>query len=282
MKKTMVKKITAIFMAAVLGVMAFAGCSFSGQGSSTSSGSDIADASKPLAGQHLTVAMSANFKYFETVTVDENGNEVYEGLDIDILNYLAEELGFTYTISNMPFSSLVGSLQAGQADFVISGMSYNEERAANVDFSDSYVAAKIGCLVRQDSGITSVEELSGKDVACSAGTSYEDIVQSIDGATLKTYDGQTAVTQEVMLGRVDAAITGATACKSICEENPELTYFIVDADAMGLEGLSTYNIAFPKGSELVSIFNEELAKMKENGKLDEIISKWLGEDYIQE
>ena len=291
MEKTMLKKIMAVLMAAVLGASALAGCGSGGEASSSaaasseavsSEASGSADASKPLAGQELTVALSANFKYFETVTVDANGNEMYQGLDIDILEHLSQELGFTYTISNMPFASLVGSLQAGQADLVISGMSYTEERAQNVDFSDPYVAAKVGCLVREDSGITSVEQLSGKAVACSAGTNYENIIEKIEGTTLRTFDGQAAVTQEVIIGRVDAAITGATACKSICEENPELTYFIVDADAMGLEGLSTYNIAFPKGSELVPIFNEALAQMKEDGTMDAIVSSWLGDDYIQE
>ena len=290
MEKTMLKKIMAVLMAAVLGASALAGCGSGGEASSSaaasseaasSEASGSADASKPLAGQELTVALSANFKYFETVTVDANGNEMYQGLDIDILEHLSQELGFTYTISNMPFASLVGSLQAGQADLVISGMSYTEERAQNVDFSDPYVAAKVGCLVREDSGITSVEQLSGKAVACSAGTNYENIIEKIEGTTLRTFDGQAAVTQEVIIGRVDAAITGATACKSICEENEGLTYFIIDVEALDLGSLNTYNIAFPKGSELVSIFNDELAKMQENGKLDEILTNWLGEDYVK-
>ena len=291
MEKTMLKKIMAVLMAAVLGASALAGCGSGGEASSSaaasseavsSEASGSADASKPLAGQELTVALSANFKYFETVTVDANGNEMYQGLDIDILEHLSQELGFTYTISNMPFASLVGSLQAGQADLVISGMSYTEERAQNVDFSDPYVAAKVGCLVREDSGITSVEQLSGKAVACSAGTNYENIIEKIEGTTLRTFDGQAAVTQEVIIGRVDAAITGATACKSICEENEGLTYFIIDVEALDLGSLNTYNIAFPKGSELVPIFNEALAQMREDGTMDAIVSSWLGDDYIQE
>ena len=291
MKKTTLKKIMAVLMAVVLGALALAGCGSGGEASSSaaasseaasSEASGSADASKPLAGQELTVALSANFKYFETVTVDANGNEMYQGLDIDILEHLSQELGFTYTISNMPFASLVGSLQAGQADLVISGMSYTEERAQNVDFSDPYVAAKVGCLVREDSGITSVEQLSGKAVACSAGTNYENIIEKIEGTTLRTFDGQAAVTQEVIIGRVDAAITGATACKSICEENEGLTYFIIDVEALDLGSLHTYNIAFPKGSELVPIFNEALAQMKEDGAMDAIVSSWLGDDYIQE
>lgn len=295
------KKMLSMILASLLAVSMLSGCGSSAASSASSeapsstaasseassqvSSSEAAatsDSDKPLAGKELKVALSANFKYFESVTVDAQGNEKYEGLDIDILDYMAEDLGFTYTISNMPFSSLIGSLQAGQADFVISGMSYTEERAESVDFSDAYATAKVGCLVRSDSGITDVAGLSGQAVACSAGTNYEKIIQSIEGAELKTFDGQAACTQEMLAGRVNATITGATACKKVCEENEGLSYFIIDPSQLDVGSLSTYNIAFPKGSELVPIFNEEIAKMKENGKLDEIISTWLGEDYIKE
>jgi len=242
----------------------------------------IADASseKALSGEHLKVAMSANYKYFETVTVDSNGKEIYEGLDIDILDKMSEDLGFTYEIINMPFSSLIGALQSNQADFVISGMSYTEERAESVDFSDEYAIAKVGVLTQENSGITLFEDLKGKKVAASAGTDYEKVIKNIQDAELVTFDGQAAVTQELLMGRVDAAITGGTATKKIAEENEALSFFIIDGNEVDLGAQSTYNIAFTKGSELVSVINEEIKTLKENGTLDQIIVNWLGEDYV--
>lgn len=233
----------------------------------------------PLAGKHLKVAMSANYKYFETVTIDASGKEVYEGLDIDILDQMSKDLGFTYEIMNMPFASLIGSLQANQADFVISGMSYTDERAKSVDFSEKYATAKVGVIIPKDSQVKSIEDLKGKKVACSAGTNYENIIKSIEGAELVTFDGQAAVTQELIMGRVDAAITGGTASKKVAEENEGLSFFIMNTDYVGIP-LDTYNMAFPKGSELVSLFNTQIAKMNEEGTLNDLIIKWLGADYI--
>ncbi len=234
---------------------------------------------KPLSGKSLKVAMSANYKYFETVTIDEKGQEKYEGLDIDILDKMSEDLGFTYEIINMPFASLIGSLQSNQADFVISGMSYTEERAQSVDFSDKYATAKVGVIISEGSQISSLEDLKGKKIACSAGTNYERIIKSIEGAELVTFDGQAPVTQELVMGRVDAAITGGTASKKVAEENEGLDFFIMDTRDVDIP-LDTYNIAFPKGSELVSIFNDEIAKLEEEGTLKDLIIKWLGEAYI--
>lgn len=234
---------------------------------------------KPLSGKSLKVAMSANYKYFETVTIDEKGQEKYEGLDIDILDKMSEDLGFTYEIINMPFASLIGSLQSNQADFVISGMSYTEERAQSVDFSDKYATAKVEVIISEGSQISSLEDLKGKKIACSAGTNYERIIKSIEGAELVTFDGQAPVTQELVMGRVDAAITGGTASKKVAEENEGLDFFIMDTRDVDIP-LDTYNIAFPKGSELVSIFNDEIAKLEEEGTLKDLIIKWLGEAYI--
>lgn len=268
------KKITGLIVVLSLCLVALTGC---GQKpAAPSGGSD----GKPLAGQHLKVALSANYKYFETVTVDANGNEVYEGLDLDILRQMAEDLGFTYEIINMPFASLIGALQTNQADFVISGMSYTEERAQSVDFSDKYATAKVGVLTKADSGITAVADLAGKKVATSAGTNYENIIKKIPGAKLVTLEGQAAVVQELILGRVDASVTGGTACKKITEENEGLAFFIINSEEIDLGSLSTYNIAFPKNSELVSVFNQEIAKLNENGTLKQLIEKWLGEDYV--
>lgn len=234
---------------------------------------------KPLEGKHLKVAMSANYKYFETVTIDANGKEVYEGLDIDILDKMSEDLGFTYEIINMPFASLIGSLQSNQADFVISGMSYTDERAQSIDFSNKYATAKVGVIIPKGSNISSIADLNGKKVACSAGTNYEQIIKSIEGAELVTFDGQAAVTQELMMGRVDAAITGGTASKKVTEENEGLSFFLMDASETDL-ALDTYNIAFPKGSDLVPVINDEIAKLEEDGTLNALITKWLGAEYV--
>ncbi len=283
------KKIIMMVMVLTLSLVVLAGCSSNKEVPETpvaeqpaaeqpSNEAPATDA-LPLAGKHLKVAMSANYKYFETVTIDASGKEVYEGLDIDILDQMSKDLGFTYEIMNMPFASLIGSLQANQADFVISGMSYTDERAKSVDFSEKYATAKVGVIIPKDSQVKSIEDLKGKKVACSAGTNYENIIKSIEGAELVTFDGQAAVTQELIMGRVDAAITGGTASKKVTEENEGLSFFIMNTDDVGIP-LDTYNMAFPKGSELVSVFNSQIAKMNEEGTLNDLIIKWLGADYI--
>lgn len=120
----------------------------------------FAEETKPLAGKTLTIAMSPDFMYFETVSETEECG--YEGLDIDIIKSLSEKLGFEFVITPMPFSSLIGTLQTGNADFVISGMSYTEGRAQVVDFSIIYAETDFGVVVPINSEIGCYDDLNEK------------------------------------------------------------------------------------------------------------------------
>ena len=232
---------------------------------------------KPLAGKKLTIGLSPNFMYFETVSeTDPTG---YEGLDIDIIKSLADKLGFEFEISPMSFSSLVGSLQAGAVDMVISGMTATEERAQVVDFSIVYCTTDIGCVVKADADIASYKDLEGKVVACSAGTEYEQHIGKIPGAVLKTFDGQAAVGTAVAEA-TDGVVAGLTSingskklANTLLDTNgqPMLKYFQLD-----MEGIAdNYSMAFPKGSELKDLFNEQLQAMIDSGELNTMIHQWL-------
>ena len=232
---------------------------------------------KPLAGKTLKIAMSPDFMYFETISeTDPTG---YEGLDIDIIKSLSDKLGFTFEIVPMSFSSLIGSLQTGNADFVISGMSYTEERAQVVDFSMTYVTTDVGCVVPVDSAIASYDDLKGQIVCCSQGTTYEMLIEGIEGATLKTYQGQAAVGTAVAQASdgVVAGLTSINGSKKLSntmfntDGSPMLKYFVLDSEGVA----DKYNIAFPKGSELVALFDGAIQEMIDSGEMETLVKHWL-------
>ena len=83
-------------------------------------------ADKPLAGKHFKLAMNATFAPFESVSIKSDGKSEIVGFDVDLLNAMAADLGFTYEIKDMEFKGLIGELHSGRADFVISGLSPTE------------------------------------------------------------------------------------------------------------------------------------------------------------
>lgn len=237
----------------------------------------FAEEAKPLEGQNLKIALSPDFMYFETVSEEEECG--YEGLDIDIIKSLSDKLGFEFEIVPMDFSSLIGSLQTGNADFVISGMSYTEERAQVVDFSITYCTTDVGCVVPVDSEIASYDDLKGQIVACSQGTTYEMLIEDIEGATLKTFKGQAGVGTAVSQAS-DGVVAGLTSCNGakklsntvLAEDgSPLLKYFVLEGEGVA----DQYNIAFPKGSELVEVIDAGIQEMIDSGEMETLVKQWL-------
>ena len=83
----------------------------------------------------LLVGLSGDYPPFEFYKMID-GKETLVGFDVMLAEKIAEELGVEVEFKNMDFNSLIGALQSGQVDMVISGMSPNETRLKQVDFSD--------------------------------------------------------------------------------------------------------------------------------------------------
>ena len=258
-EETMMKKLFALLLALTLALTAI---------------SALAEDAKPLAGKNLKIALSPDFMYFETVSeTDETG---YEGLDIDIIKKLSEKLGFTFEIVPMGFSSLIGSLQTGDADFVISGMSYTEERAKKYTFSDPYVYTHKVLVVSADNeDIKSVEDLAGRTSANSASSTYAALAEQY-GATVTYVDtlGETMAMLEQ--GRVDATINAKGSVEDYLGEHPDANVKIV----LTVPGDP---VCYPmkKGAEsdtLVAAVNEALAQAREDGTLAALSEKYFGAD----
>lgn len=286
----MKKKIIALLAAMTLTATALAGCGSDG-GETTTESTEAASSEEAstedayatgnegrFEGEHFIVGMSVGYPNFEEYDV-ETGEAV--GLDIDILNYMSEDLGFTYEISDMKLPQIVAGLQAGQLDLSISGMYETEERTEVIDMSESYLTAKSAMIIRKtdEDTITSTVDLNGKTTCCTVGEAYyESLLPTIEGAAVVEYDDNSAAVQAILGGQADAYIIDGATARDICEEYSDLSYFMLDDSMLpGIDG-NHYSMGFVKGSGMKEIFDAEIEKMKANGKLKEIISKWLGED----
>ena len=94
----------------------------------------------------LTVGTNAEFPPFE-YTLDD-GSIV--GFDIEIAKLIAKKANKTLVVKNTLFDSLLMELESGSVDFVIAGMTVDEERSAQVDFSQSYYTSEQAVIVRAD------------------------------------------------------------------------------------------------------------------------------------
>ena len=114
----------------------------------------------------------------ELVMVTEAGFAPYEyykdgqivGVDIDIANDIAKELGKKLVVKDVAFDSIVNELKSGKADFAAAGMSITEERKKQVDFTIEYTTSNQVVVVRKDSALTNFSDIDGKRIAVQLGT----------------------------------------------------------------------------------------------------------------
>lgn len=103
-----------------------------GDGTPNKIESAVEDASK----DQLVVATSTGFEPFEMVEAGK-----FFGIDLEIAAGLAEYMGKELVIKDMPFESVVTSVQQGLCDIGMAGLTITPARQEVVTFSDSYYSA---------------------------------------------------------------------------------------------------------------------------------------------
>lgn len=91
----------------------------------------------------LTMATNAEFPPYES----REGDKVV-GIDADIAQAIADKLGMELKIDDMAFDSIIPAVTSGKADIGVAGLTVNEDRLKNVDFSDTYAEATQVIIVR--------------------------------------------------------------------------------------------------------------------------------------
>lgn len=221
------------------------------------------------------IAMDTVFRPFEFT--NEDGEFV--GIDVDIIKAVAADQGFNYEIQSLGWDAAVAAVQAGQADGLIAGASITDERkASGWIFSDSYYDSSQTFAVAKGSGITSFEDLAGKNVAVKNGTAGAAFAESLKdeyGFTVSVFEDSPTMYQDVVLGNSAACVED----KPIMADSIKVGGLAIEIpEGMESEG-SPYGFAIMNeaNQELLDMFNAGLANIKENGTYDEIIATYLGE-----
>ena len=142
-------KVLALVLAAALACMSLTACGGSSSGSSDNSGSGDASAAGGEETKTIVVATSPDFPPFESL---EN-NEIV-GIEVDIMDLIAQDLGMTVKYEQMDFDSVIPGVQAGKFDVGMSGITITEDRQKNCDFTNPYFMASQAIVVTPDSPIT--------------------------------------------------------------------------------------------------------------------------------
>ncbi|MFM1655615.1 glutamine ABC transporter substrate-binding protein GlnH [Brevibacillus sp. B_LB10_24] len=266
------RQIGVLLLAVVLGA-SVAAC---GSNQASSGGEGAANGQEAGTGttqaSKVTVGTDTSYLPFEFLN-QETGK--YDGFDMDLLEAVAKEAGFTYELKPMDFSGLIPALQTNNLDMVIAGVTIKPEREQVIDFSRPYYDAGTLILVRADNdSIKGAADLKGKVIATKQGTSSYDYAAKLDGVKeVVPFPNIDQAYMELEKGSADAVVF----------DSPNVLYYSntkgsgkVKVVGDLLEG-QQFAIAFPKGSELRAKVDAALEKLMENGTYDQLYEKWFGE-----
>lgn len=226
------------------------------------------DGSKLMEGATLVMS-SDNFKPYRY----QNESGEWIGYDFAVMDALSEILGFTYEFSEIEFSGVVTSVSTGKSD-VAPTLVATEERKEVLDFTEPYHIPKPLFAVQEDSDISSVDDLIGKKVAVTFGTSWETMLNDqLPEATITAMDTLSSVVADVVAGRQDVMFGDSVQITSYAKEN-DLKTIEWDTDYTVPEN----NFGFKKGSAYVEYFNKGLEYLKSSGELQKLQEEWLGSE----
>ena len=216
----------------------------------------------------IVVVTDATFPPFEST--DDSGNLV--GLDIDLMNKIAEETGLTIEWKNIPFDSVIAGVTECQYPVAIAGIYIRDDRKENMLFTDPYMTAGVIIAVNKETtDINSIDDLKGKIVAAQLGTSGETKAQEIENVTYKPYDTYDLAFLDLANGQVDAVIADNPVAENYVKANPDKLKLVGDVfDA------EPYGIAFCKTeTALRDQVNDALKKLMDSGYVAELINKYM-------
>ena len=188
--------------------------------------------------------------------VDSNGD--YQGYDVYFGNRIAKDLGVEVEYVPVEAASRVEYLVSNKVDIILANFTVTEERKEKVDFTLPYMKVALGVVSLESQLITDVEQLNGKTLIVSKGTTAETyFTENYPDVNLLKFDQYSEAYNALLDGRGDALSTDNTEVLAWALENEG---FKVGIESLG--NVDTIAAAVQKGNQdLLDWINHEIVEL---------------------
>ena len=224
----------------------------------------------------LHMSTNAEFPPYEMIADDGS----FEGIDVEVAQAIADKLGLELVVDDMDFDAALLAAQNGQSDIVMAGVTVNAERQQVMEFSDSYATGVQVVIVKEDSPIATVDDLSNdkmigtqeattgyiycSDTPENGGYGEDHVVAYTNGAT---------AIQALLGGKVDAVVIDNEPAKAFVAANPTLkildTEYVTEEYAIGIS---------KENNALLDAVNGALEELIADGTVQSIVDKYITAD----
>jgi polar amino acid transport system substrate-binding protein len=218
-----------------------------------------------------TLTVGTSFPYYKPFKMGPKENPT--GFEGDLAHDLATKMGLAnVTWAVAPFESLYAP-GPKPFDLAMDEISFTDERAKVVDFSDPYYTIQQGLLVQKGTPIASahtIADLKPYHFGAQAGTTGLGYIQNtIKPKKVSEYNDTVTAGQALSLGQIDAVVIDVPIAIPMTDQfknTQVIGQFLTN---------ETYNMAFEKGSALVACVNEALASMTSDSSLKALTDKYF-------
>lgn len=207
----------------------------------------------------VTEAGFAPYEYYADGTI--------VGVDVDIAKEIAKELGKKLVVKDVAFDSIIHEVKSGKADLGVAGISYSDERAKQVSFSDNYTSSRQVVVVKKNSSINDINDIKNKKISVQLGSVADMYVTEM-------YLDTEIVRQKKYLAAIQDLKDNKADCV-VMDELPALEMIKQHSDIKILDGYlveDSYGIIVDFGNEeLLEVINRVIGRLKAEGKIDEYI-----------
>ena len=260
------------------GALALTGCGADATpagGSAGSVGTDAASGSgyTLVKGGTLTIGTSAEYEPFEYM---EDG--AYKGFDLELADAIADDLGLELEIENVDFDTIVPGIASGtKFDAGFAAITATPEREEEVDFTDSYYMDDQAIVTMADNADITGEnyaeamDFEGVKIAVQSGSTAEAFAkENFPKATLVPFKNATDCFAAVQSSQAVALVTNRSVAAQLVA-----TSFSNEQIIKQVSTGEEYAVAVNKSNAaLKDAINESIAKLTEDGTVDELMEKY--------
>lgn len=231
----------------------------------------------------LNIGTSPDYPPMEFYVLDDNGDRQIVGMDIDLANAIADEIGVELNITTTDFDGVLANVQSGSVDMGITGFTFTEARAEVMQFSDGYLQESDlgfqGIMMKNETAeqFNSLEEIQEAGLTLGAQTGsvqYELAGGLTETSSIKQYGTLDVGLAALNQGDIDGMVVSTSSAEPMLATFPDLVILPKESFDLDPEGLYSFNsVALPLGEEydsLMEIVNKVINENIENGNM----AKW--------
>lgn len=206
------------------------------------------------------------------------------GLEYDLVNEIGKRIDARINWNVSSWDTMIQAVHEGQFDVGMDGITINDDRRQQVDFSDPYIKNQQFMLVRAgEDRFTDPDSLAANDdlfIGAQSGTDgYYTAMYMLDpnrgdddppNPRIKLFDTFGASIQALKSGDVDMVLMDQASVAGYEAADPG-----VFKTVGGPIGSDEFGFIFTPKSDLVAPFNAALAAIKADGTLDALTKKWF-------